>query len=156
MQLADIFYSAGAVIVSFGGGAIIVGALAKWLGELWAKRLLDQERESAFRDREMLIRRRDVYRKLSTSLRVFLGGATPATEQMKKAFLEGYDEAALWASEAVICEVAKLLDMLVANTASPGSVSQQALQAEYAHCITVMRKDSGFSETAYQHRVVTF
>jgi len=56
----------------------------------------------------------------------------------------------------VIAEVGKLLDMLVQNTAAPGSVSQEALKAEYAHCITVMRKDSGFAETTYQHRVVSF
>jgi hypothetical protein len=75
---------------------------------------------------------------------------------MKKAFLEAYDEAALWASEDLICEVAKFLDMQVAITANPGAVSQDALKAKYAHCITVMRKDSGFSETEYQPRVVAF
>jgi hypothetical protein len=70
MQIADLFYAAGAVIISFGGGAAIVGALAKWLGELWAKRILDQEKESAYRDRELLIRRRDIYKKLSTSMSI--------------------------------------------------------------------------------------
>lgn len=156
MQLVEVFYAAGAVIVSFGGGAVIVGVLGKWLGELWAKRILDQEKESSYRNRELLIRRRDVYKKLSTSMRVFLGSTTPATESMKKAFLEAYDEAALWASEEVICEVAKFLDMLTNDTTNLGSASQEAIRAEYAHCITVMRKDCGFIETTYQHRIVSF
>jgi hypothetical protein len=156
MQLIDILYAAGAVIISLGGGAFIVGLLGKWLGELWAKRILDQERENAYRDRELLIRRRDVYRKLSTSMRIFVDTKTNATEPMKKAFLEAYDEAALWASENAISVVGTFLDMIVSNTANPGSISQQALKAAYAHCITVMRKDSGFSETTYHHRVVSF
>lgn len=155
MTLTDILYGAGALLVSFGGGALIVGALSKWLGELWAQRILDRERENTYRDRELLIRRRDVYRRLATSMRVFIEASTPASEGSKRAFLEAYDEAALWSNEPVICEVGKLLDMLIAKAAGK-PVGADAVKDAYAHCVTVMQKDCGFSGTEYQHRVVSF
>ncbi len=42
------------------------------------------------------------------------------------------------------------------NTASPGAVSMEVQKAAYAHCITVMRKDCGFPQTEYTHRLFSF
>lgn len=44
MTIEDIFKIAAAIIASLGGGALIVAAFANWLGGLWAKRMLQNER----------------------------------------------------------------------------------------------------------------
>jgi hypothetical protein len=44
MSLADMLKIIVAVAASFGSGAIIVIALSKWLGDLWASRILQEER----------------------------------------------------------------------------------------------------------------
>ena len=86
-------------------------------------------------------------------MRVFLSSLTPATYAQKDAFLGAYDEAALWASEDVIAQVSKFLDILIE---SGGNASQEAMKAAYIRCITVMRRDCGFPKSEYSHRVVTF
>jgi hypothetical protein len=43
MTISDALYVAGAIIVSLGGGAVIVIGLSSWLGKLWAKRILQKE-----------------------------------------------------------------------------------------------------------------
>lgn len=62
-----------------------------------------------------------------------------------------------------MAEVGKFLDMLVVHIAGKPHMNDQALRAsnealcaEYAHCITVMRRDCGFPETGYAHRIVSF
>ncbi len=44
MSVNDIFKITTLIISAFGGGAIIVIALASWLGNLWAKRILQSEK----------------------------------------------------------------------------------------------------------------
>ncbi len=88
-------------------------------------------------------------------MRVFLNSGAPITPDQKQAFLAAYDEAALWAAEEVIAELGKFLDLMIKNTAAPGSVTQQTLQSSFVQCITVMRKDCGFPKTMYVHRVVS-
>ncbi len=44
MTYTDVLSIAGAVIASFGGGALIVAAFSHWLGNIWAKRMLQNER----------------------------------------------------------------------------------------------------------------
>ena len=156
MQFNDLLSIVGAVLLSLGGGAVIVFALAKWLGGVWAGRILENERAALSREHELLVRRRNVYTKLSLTMRVFLDSEVKATPEQKDAFLAAYDEAALWASEEVVAELGTFLDMQVENKAKPTGISQQAMRAALVHCITVMRRDCGFPETAYTHRVVTF
>ena len=43
MTIQDALTIIAAVTLSFGGGAVIVIALSSWLGDLWAKRILQQE-----------------------------------------------------------------------------------------------------------------
>ena len=156
MYMSNLLSLVGAIFLSLGGGAAIVFALSKWLGGVWAGRILENERAVLTREHELLIRRRNVYTKLALSMRVFLNSGVPATPEPQSAFLAAYDEAALWASEEVIAELATFLDMQVQNKRTPGSVSQDAQRAEFVHCITVMRRDCGFPQSQYQHRVVTF
>jgi len=44
MEIEIIFKIAAAIIASLGGGALIVAAFANWLGGVWAKRMLQNER----------------------------------------------------------------------------------------------------------------
>jgi hypothetical protein len=88
-------------------------------------------------------------------MRVFLGSGAPSTEEKKAAFLEAYDEAALWASEEVIAEIGKFLDMQSEHAAGR-SDGQPAMRAAFVLCITVMRRDCGFPSSQYRHRVVSF
>lgn len=154
--MSELLSLVGAILLSLGGGAAIVFALSKWLGGVWAGRILENERATLTREHELLVRRRNVYTKLALSMRVFLNSGVPATPDQQNAFLAAYDEAALWASEEVVSELATFLDMQVQNKKIPGSASPEAQLAEFVHCITVMRRDCGFPQSQYQHRVVTF
>jgi hypothetical protein len=156
MPFDQLLSIAGAVLISIGGGAAVVFALSKYLGGVWASRILENERATLTREHELLVRRRNIYSKLAQTLRVFLKTSDPITREQRQDFLATYDEAALWAAEEVICSVGMFLDMNAKNTSAEGSVSSEALRAAYAHCITAMRKDSGFPKTEYVHRVVSF
>lgn len=41
----EIFKISAAILGSLGGGVLIVGAFANWLGDLWAKRLIQKEKK---------------------------------------------------------------------------------------------------------------
>lgn len=45
MTISDFFYIGGSVVVSLGGGALIVFRLSGWLGKVWAERLMEKERQ---------------------------------------------------------------------------------------------------------------
>jgi len=153
MSLTELFSISGAILIRFLGGATIVFAISKWLGGVWAGRILESEKAALVREQELLIRRINGYSKLALAMRVFLSSLTPATYAQKDAFLGAYDEAALWASEDVIAQVSKFLDILIE---SGGNASQEAMKEAYIRCITVMRRDCGFPKSEYSHRVVTF
>ena len=52
MSITEIFSIAGAVVVSFGGGAAIVLALSSWLGKVWANRLMEADKSRYARELE--------------------------------------------------------------------------------------------------------
>ncbi len=156
MDFFELLSIVGSVLLALGGGAAIVFALAKWLGGVWAARILENERLAGAREQELLIRRRNVYTKLSVSLRVFLNASTRSNVDDQKRFLEAYDEAALWAPDEVMNSVGHLLDLIKKNTASRGSVPEETLQTAYASAIAAMRKDCGFQNTKFNYRLVSF
>ena len=51
--------------------------------------------------RDAVTRKRDVYARLVTSMRVFVGGPRTVSAREKQAFLEAFDHASLWAWEEV-------------------------------------------------------
>lgn len=156
MHLTDLLSITGSVLLALGGGAAIVFALSSWLGGVWAARILETERLAGAREQELLVRRRNVYAKLSISLRVFLSATARSNSEDQKRFLEAYDEAALWAPDEVMNIIGHLLDLIKTNTASRGSVTEEALQVAYAACISAMRRDCGFQNTEFSYRVVSF
>lgn len=42
--MLEFFEMSASLLVSFGGGAVIVFGLSKWLGEIWGKRILENEK----------------------------------------------------------------------------------------------------------------
>jgi hypothetical protein len=81
-----------AIIFSLGGGAALVITLSSWLGKIWANRIAATERARFAKDlegykselqhlledrRDALSRKRDVYAKLVTSMRVLSAGLEP-------------------------------------------------------------------------------
>jgi hypothetical protein len=156
MTFQDLLSLSGTILLSLGGGAAIVAALGKFLGDISAARILEREKAISAREQELLIRRRNVYSKLALSMRVLLGTHKSGSVPDSGKFLEAYDEAALWASDSVMIEVGLLLDNVKNNVAVPGSVSQASLQTAYMNCMREMRKDSGFPKTQFEYRLVSF
>jgi len=101
MNIEQILSITGSVLLALGGGAAIVFALSKWLGGVWANRILENERAASAREHELLVRRRNVYAKLAVSLRVFLRRHEHNAPDNREQFLEAYDEASLWAPDSV-------------------------------------------------------
>lgn len=156
MSFVDLFSIAGSVFLGLSGGAVLVFALARWLGGVWAGRILENERAARGRELELLVRRRDVYTTLAVSMRVFLGRHEQPAPDNREQFLRAYDEASIWAPDSVMNAVGRFLDLNRQNTALSGSVVQETLQAAFASCITEMRKDAGFPNTTFSYRVVSF
>ena len=44
ISVKEIFEIAAAIIASLGGAALLLGAFSSWLGSVWAKRMLQNER----------------------------------------------------------------------------------------------------------------
>jgi hypothetical protein len=157
MTITDMLAIAGSLLLSLGGGAVIVFALAKWLGGVWANRILENERAQRAREQELLIRRRDVYTKLATSLRVFLqrferGLAADAPEK----FLAAYDEASVWAPDSVMNRVGELIDINTTMKSRSDAFTPEQQRAAFAACIEAMGRDAGFADTTFNYRVINF
>lgn len=43
MTMSEIFAGIGYIVISLGGGGILVFALSGWLGKIWAKRIIEKE-----------------------------------------------------------------------------------------------------------------
>ena len=126
---------------------------------------------------DALNRRRDVYARLATKMRVLLR-ADMSSEQHEKdkwSFLAAYDEGYIWASEPVAAAIHDLLETMekkaIADTNAkvmppnaPGypqvHAAVQALDTEaqerYRRCLLEMRRDWGFPASSVEYRVVSF
>jgi hypothetical protein len=170
-EAAVIWSTAAAVIGSVGGGAVLVLAFSSWLGKVWANRIADAERARfsqelegyraqlqrlADEHRDALTRKRDIYARIATSMRVFLASRTPASDAQKAKFLAAFDLAALWASEEVATTLADFLNLSVRSANNPGTVTNVEFKDAYRACLNAMRRDCGFPGTAFNYPVVTF
>jgi len=160
VSLHDFLATAGSILGALGGATVLVVALGKWLGGVWAARIIEGERAQAAREQERLARQRGAYSKLSAALRVFLRREGEEWDESRNAelakFDEAYDEAALWASDEVMNCVGVLLDLIKKVGEAQGTVSQEVLIKAYADCVLSMRRDCGFPKTSFQYRVVHY
>lgn len=161
------------VLLSLGGsGAIIIG-LASWLGNIWAKTILQNEKNEHDKaleklradlkqkveeeleqlkathqsEMDLLLRKREVYQKLADSMRVFLSTTEQSNDKEKKNFLQAYALSYLWASDELINILGSFLDIMIDNTAHPDPNNQYEMKGLYVKCLLEMRRDSGFSDT---------
>lgn len=156
MTFNELLQLAGSILVSFWGGALVVAALSRWLGGIWAARILKDHEAGLRTTFDALTRRRDMYSKLATSLRVLLKKNEQFGEDRREEFLAAYDEAAVWAPDEVMNALGILIDLLKQNKASPGAVPMSKLEEAYIKCIDAMRRDAGFKDTNFIYRVVSF
>lgn len=113
-------------------------------------------KQIADEQRDALTRKRDIYARLATTMRVFLASAKSASETEKRDFLAAFDLAALWASEDVAAALASFLEHSVRNANHPGSVSNEEFKNAYRACVNAMRRDCGFPNTKFSYPVITF
>lgn len=166
MDFQEIFKVAGAIILSFGGSSVILYGLTKWLGGIWASKIIGKvqqeyqkeleilrqkgsvelERLKSSHDFEMdyLVRKRENYEKMTIAMRVHL---KQSGESNLKDFLESHDIMHLWASDRVMSALNDFMDILISQTSKPSPSNQPILKKRYAQVIIEMRKDTGFSKT---------
>ena len=122
-------------------------------------------------------RRRDVYARLATKMRILLRADMPSAqrEQDKWAFLAAYDEGYIWATEPVAAAIRDLVETIEKKATADASVrvmppnapgypqaqaAAQALDVEaqdrYKRCLLEMRRDCGFPDSGVGYRVVSF
>ena len=92
-------------------------------------------------------------------MRIFLGSATGAERENERAFLNAYDTCFLWASDDVLQALGAFLDLQMEHAANPDPANELRMQALYGGCLTAMRKDAGFPDSAIDrtdYRVVRF
>ena len=168
---ALIWNTAAAVLGSLGGGAILVFAFSSWLGKVWATRIADAERARFAKElegyrnelqllsderRDALTRKRDIYARLATSMRVFLASGNPTSAEERREFMAAFDLAALWASEEVALALSSFLQCSARSVNQPGTVTNEEFKDEYRACLNTMRRDCGFPDTKFSYPVLTF
>jgi hypothetical protein len=184
VDLTALFSAAAAILAAVGGAGAIILALSAWLGKVWATHLMqsdqahhsraleelrsDLQRSSSVElerlrsaidnERDIVLRRRQVYERIAVAMRVFLTGGDPATEKEKREFLAAYGTSMLWAPDQVVDAIGTFLDLNMRVARNPADAEGQvALKRAYAQCLLEMRKDSGFPETEVAtYRVVSF
>ena len=126
---------------------------------------------------DALNRRRDVYARLATKMRILLRADMPSEQREinKWAFLAAYDEGYIWASEPVAAAIRDLLETMEQKAAADANMrlmppnapgypqvhaAAQVLDAEaqerYKRCLLEMRRDCGFPDSGVGYRVVSF
>jgi hypothetical protein len=140
-------------------GVAVVG-LSAWVGRIVAERITLKARariESEVREHmDALSRRRDVYSRLATGMRVFHQATVPATAKDKQEFMAAYDQSCVWASESVIKSVGAFLDVMARSAYDQSPEAMKQKKDAYVACILEMRRDAGFPESDFQFRFVTF
>ena len=126
---------------------------------------------------DALNRRRDVYARLATKMRILLRAnmSSQQRDSEKWAFLAAYDEGYIWASETVAQAIRDLIEVMEAkaiadenlklvpaNAPSFSSASAKAHELDaharacYQRCLLEMRKDCGFPDSHVDYRVISF
>ena len=151
-------------IVEFLGGAAAISLALAYLGksaiDSFASGRLEAYRSElellGDANRDALSRKRDVYGRVGTSMRVFLSGSIPDPGQQRREFMSAFDEAFLWASEEVGERLVAFVQLSVQHSADPSSVSNDRFKDAYRECLIAMRRDCGFKNSNLKYPVVSF
>jgi len=105
---------------------------------------------------DLLLRKRKVYASLIKSMRVFISSNRSATTDEKNEFLSSYDECCLWAPDEVLDSIGEFLDISIEDARTNEQIDQTYYKKTYTRCIEEIRKDSGFKDTSFKYRFVSF
>jgi hypothetical protein len=162
------------VITLLGGSSVVVLGLSAFIGKIWATRISQRENAGLTADLETLksklsrltdehsdglTRRRDVYSKLANGMRALIGAGNQRAEELKERqdlLMAAYDEACVWASEEVVSTLGTLLDAFTPNANRAGPAPETELRSAFRGCILAMRRDSGFPDSTFEYRFVSF
>ena len=98
---------------------------------------------------EAMVRRRDVYERLTGSMRIFIQGQFPdanARSRRQQDFLDAYAASWLWAPDELIRAVNEFVQMNQRETAVDNA-RQRELKSAFFRVLLEMRKDAGFEDT---------
>jgi len=159
------------LLAAFGGTTVVLTGLAIFVGHILSNRIAQREKaeldgkietlkndvKALSEDKfDALTRRRDVYSRLATSMRVFVEAVVPAGPKEKQEFLAAYDQGCVWGSEPVVESVGLFLDALTRLSQKHTDESMKQVKEAYALCILEMRRDVGFPDSKFQFRFITF
>jgi len=140
--------------------ATAVTGLSAWVGKIVAERIALKERARVEREarehQDALSRRRDVYSRLATGMRVFHEAVVPPTAKEKQELMAAYDQSCVWASEPVIEKLGMFLDVMARFSRDRSPEAMRQTKEAYAACILEMRRDVGFPNSSFQFRFVSF
>ena len=106
----------------------------------------EKVRAEISKESALLEKRREVYERITNSLRVFISGHA-STEDVKEKFHAAYSACWLWAPDAIIENLTKFIKMQQAVVTDPKSYSQGEIKRVCGEIILGMRKDVGFPST---------
>ncbi|MBP9101185.1 MAG: hypothetical protein KBF68_07400 [Nitrosomonas sp.] len=108
------------------------------------------------KESQLLEKRREVYERISDSLRIFIDGHHNCSQQ-QNAFHSAYSACWLWAPDEVLIKLNKFIEMQKNNAANGNEMhSQEELKQIYCEIILSMRRDVGFSETTIDKETYAF
>ncbi len=104
----------------------------------------------------LLEKRREVYERISDSLRIFIDGHDTSPQQ-QNAFHSAYSACWLWTPDEVLTKLDQFIKMQQENAANNHRThSQEDLKRVYYEIILGMRKDVGFPETTMDETRYSF
>lgn len=109
--------------------------------------MVESVRAEFAKESHLLEKRREVYERISDSLRIFIDGHNNCSQQ-QNAFHSAYSACWLWAPDDVLINLNKFIKMQQDNAENNHAAhDQERLKQVYCEIILSMRKDVGFSET---------
>ncbi len=173
MNIEEVFKVALAVIGSLGGGALIVAAFANWLGGIWAKKMLQNERalhseklenlkkeldiikeKDLTRHHDKLLIYRDVVHMVCEILReleaVAAGRQEMITDETERNFAlnrnKSYGYISLTSTQEVMDKYNELIDFLIPVIYENRQESWVNMRQRADNLLNAMRKDLGINE----------
>jgi len=179
MELKEIFEVAFAILASLGGAALLLAAFSSWLGNLWAKRMLQNERakhqeslESVKRELNLLLQKdvtrhhdklatyKDIIHFICEILReleaVGLGTKAQVSQSVKDNFSllrnKAYGYITLVSNQDVMDKYNDLIDYLLPIMFEGRTGEWVEMRIKADAMLNAMRKDLGINEGEVVYR----
>jgi hypothetical protein len=117
--------------------------------------LVERVRSEVSNESVLLEKRREVYERISNSLRIFIAGHA-ASDNDKEQFHAAYAACWLWTPDHVLENLNKFIRMQQDIAANPSSHTQDDLKQLFGEITLTMRKDVGFPVTTMQQKSYMF